>query len=71
VKSTHLPGERGIDAHKNINGRKRHILVETLGQLILVVITAASVQDREGAKLLIRGLRGACKKLRRIWVDGA
>jgi len=71
VKSTHLPGMRGFDAHKNVNGRKRHILVDTLGLLLLVVVTAASVQDRDGAKLLLLGLRGACKKLRRIWVDGA
>jgi len=71
VKSTQLPGIRGFDAHKNVNGRKRHILVDTLGLLLLVVVTAASVQDRDGAKLLLRRWRGACKKLRRIWVDGA
>jgi putative transposase len=71
VKSKSLPGVRGFDAHKNINGRKRHILVDTLGLLLLVVVTAASVQDRDGAKLLLRQLRGAGKKLRRIWVDGA
>jgi putative transposase len=71
VKSASLPGVRGFDAHKNVNGRKRHILVDTLGLLVLVVVTAASVQDRDGAKLLMRRLRGAGKKLRRIWVDGA
>ena|ERR1041385_2718621 len=71
VKSASLPGVRGFDAHKNVNGRKRHILVDTLGLLILVVVSAASVQDRDGAKLLLRRLRGVGKKLRRIWVDGA
>ena len=35
-----------------------------------VVVTAASVQDRDGAKLLLRSLSGSCKKIRRIWVDG-
>jgi putative transposase len=71
VKSASLPGVRGFDAHKNINGRKRHILVDTLGLLVLVIVTAASVQDCDGAKLLMCRLRGAGKKLRRIWVDGA
>jgi len=71
VKSASLPGVRGFDAHKKVNGRKRHLLVDTLGLLVLVVVTAASVQDRDGAKLLMRRLRGVGKKLRRIWVDGA
>ena len=70
VKTTAVPSIRGFDAGKLINGRKRHILVDTLGLLILVVVTAASVQDRDGAKLLCRGLGGTGKKLRRIWVDG-
>ena len=51
-------------------GRKRHILVDTLGLLLAVVVTSASVQDRDGARLLLRHLPGGCKKLRRIWVDG-
>lgn len=70
VKTTHVPGERGYDAGKQVNGRKRHLLVDTLGLLLAVVVTAASVQDREGARLLFRRLGGACKKLRKIWVDG-
>jgi putative transposase len=70
VKMTALPGIRGYDKAKQINGRKRHILVDTLGLLLTVVVTAASVQDRDGAKLLLQRLGGACKKLRLIWVDG-
>ena len=35
-----------------------------------IVVTSASVQDRDGAKLLLQCLEGSCKKLRRIWVDG-
>jgi putative transposase len=42
-----------------------------LGLVLAVVVTAASVQDRDGAKLLFQRLSGACKKLRLIWVDGA
>ncbi len=58
------------DAVKKIQGRKRHILVDTLGLLLVVVVTVAAVQDRDGAKRLLSNLPGGCKKLRRIWVDG-
>lgn len=70
VKTTSIGGARGFDAGKNVKGRKRHILVDTLGLLLAVVVTAASVSDPQGAKLLFARLGGACKKLRRIWVDG-
>jgi putative transposase len=70
VKTTAIPGARGYDAGKKINGRKRHILVDTLGLLLVVLVTAASVQDRDGARQLLRHLPGPCKKLRKIWVDG-
>ena len=64
-------GVRGFDGGKLITGRKRHILVDTCGFLLAVVVTAASVQDRDGARLLLQGVAGFCKKLRLIWVDGA
>jgi putative transposase len=70
VKGTSTPGARGFDAGKKINGRKRHILVDTLGLLLVVLVTAASVQDRDGARQLLRHRPGPCKKLRKIWVDG-
>jgi len=70
VKTTAIAGLRGYDGGKRVNGRKRHLLVDTLGLLMVVVVTAASVQDRDGAKLLFQRLGGACKKLRLIWVDG-
>lgn len=70
VKCTAVPGVRGYDAGKQINGRKRHILVDTLGWLLTVTVTIASVQDRDGARLLLRNLPGGGKKLRKIWVDG-
>jgi hypothetical protein len=41
---------------RRINGRKRHILVDTLGLLLTIVVTAASVQDRDSARLLLRHL---------------
>jgi putative transposase len=70
VKTTAVPGSRGFDKAKLIKGRKRHILVDTTGLLLAVVVTAASVQERDGARLLFARLGGAGKKLRRIWVDG-
>jgi len=70
VKTTAVPGARGFDKAKLINGRKRHLFVDTLGLLLAVVVTAASVQDRDGARLLLSHFGGACKKLRLIWVDG-
>jgi putative transposase len=70
VKSTSVPGERGYDAAKNVKGRKRHILVDTLGLLLVVAVTVASLPEREGARLLFARFGGGCKKLRRIWVDG-
>ena len=70
VKTTARGGERGYDKGKNVNGRKRHVLVDTLGLLLAVVVTAASVSDPAGARLLFKRWGGSCKKLRRIWVDG-
>jgi putative transposase len=70
VKTTQVPGVRGFDAAKNIKGRKRHLLVDTLGLLLGVAVTAACVQERDGARRLLTRTSGGGKKLRRIWVDG-
>lgn len=70
VKTTQIPGTRGYDKGKNVNGRKRHLLVDTLGLVLVVVVTAASRSDPAGARLLFRRLGGAGKKLRKLWVDG-
>jgi putative transposase len=64
-------GIRGVDTHKQIKGRKRHLFVDTLGFLLTVVVTAANVPDRDGAKPLLEGLRHQFSRLRRIWADGA
>jgi transposase len=63
------PG-RGYDAGKKINGRKRHIAVDTTGLLLTVLITAASVQDRDAAKPLLWNLKKAFPKIRLTWADG-
>ena len=51
------------------NGRKRHIAVDTSGLLLAVVITAASVQDRQGARPLLWNLHRTCRKVRLVWAD--
>ena len=54
-----------------MKGRKRHLLVDSLGRLLTVVVTAASMQDRDGANQLIEMLRHRYTRLRHIWADGA
>jgi putative transposase len=70
VKGSAGRGVRGYDSGKHVKGRKRHILVDTQGWLLSVIVTAASVSDPAGARQVFRRLGGAGKKLRRIWVDG-
>lgn len=70
VKTTDRGGEHGYDAGKKINGRKRHLLVDTMGWVWLVVVTAASTQDRDGARTLLAVLATQMRRLRVIWADG-
>ena len=70
AKTTEVPGERGYDAGKKIKGRKRHILVDTMGLLLLVVVHSAGIQDRDGAKLLLEKAKGMFPRLKLIWADG-
>ena len=63
--------ERGYDAGKRINGTKRHIAVDTIGLLLAVVVTAAGVQDRDGAMPLLEQLRAACLRIALVWADSA
>lgn len=62
---------KGYDVHKATKGRKRHILVDTMGLILKVIITGADVQDRDGAKLLLNKIKDFYSKLKHIWVDGA
>lgn len=64
-------GVRGYDAGKRTPGRKRHIVVDTLGFLLAVVVHSASVQDRDGVKLVLARLEGRFPRLRLIWADAA
>jgi putative transposase len=70
VKTTEAGGVRGYDAAKKINGRKRHIVVDTVGNLLEVVVHAAGIQDYHGAKTLLRRLIETVNSLKKIWADG-
>ena len=71
VKSARGAGERGFDAAKHINGRKRHILVDVLGLLLEVIVTKADVPERAGGQLLLQRASEHFRHcLALIWADG-
>lgn len=72
VKSTETSDERGYDAGKKINGRKRHILVDTMGLLLTVMVLPANIQDRDGANQLLAAFfsQKTRRRLKHIWADG-
>ena len=61
---------RGYDAGKRVNGRKRHLAVDTGGLLLAVVVTVAGIQDRDGAVRLLAALRAKFATIALIWADG-
>src|SRR5262249_4568798 len=72
VKATRTASCRGYDAGKKINGVKRHLLVDTLGLVLVVGVHAAKLQDRDGAKLVFAKARqkGVGPRMQRVWADG-
>lgn len=71
VKTTETKGERGFDGAKLITGRKRHILVDVMGLILVVLVHKASIQERAGAKsLLQRAKKKGFERLMLIWADG-
>ena len=70
VKTTECGGPRGYDAGKKIKGRKRHILTDTLGNMMGLVVHPASIQDRDGAPGVLASVRSLCPWLRHIIGDG-
>jgi transposase len=61
---------RGWDAGKKVNGRKRPLAVDTLGLLLVVMVTAACVQDRDAGRALLWRLRARHRGIRLVWADG-
>lgn len=70
VRTTESGGVRGLDAGKKINGRKRHILVDTLGLIWSLVVHPADVQDPQGAWLVLTDAFGRMERLKVILADG-
>lgn len=70
VKTTESGGIRGYDAGKKIKGRKRHILTDTCGFLIFILVHAAHIQDRDGAVDVLKAVRYRFPWLRYIFADG-
>jgi putative transposase len=71
VKTTEVGGERGYDAGKKVNGRKRHLLVDVLGLVLAVLVHPANIQDRDGARRLLEQVKDAFPRLQLLWADGA
>lgn len=69
TKTTEQGGPRGYDGHKKLGGRKRHILVDTTGLLLNVVVHPADVHDRKGGELVLTGIKERLPRLAHIWAD--
>ena len=70
VKTTESGGPRGFDAGKKIGGRKRHIVTDTHGHLVGLVVHRADIQDRDGAPLALASIRFLHPWLRHVFADG-
>jgi transposase len=70
VKTTESGGPRGFDAGKKIKGRKRHIVTDTQGNLVGLVVHEADVQDRDGAPRVLASIRSLHPWLRHVFADG-
>lgn len=71
VKSSGNGGPGGFDGGKKVNGRKRHILVDVLGLVLVILVTPANVQDRDGAVPVLMAAHSMYSTLKHVWADGA
>jgi putative transposase len=71
VKAPATPGGGGYDAAKRVKERKRHVVVDTDGRLLMVNLTLADLQDAEGAQEIIRAIRKRWPSLKHLFADGA
>lgn len=70
IKSSEGGQDRGFDMGKKTTGRKRHLVVDTLGLLLVVIVTAACVQDRPGGRTVLQMLATRFPSIALVWADG-
>jgi len=70
IKSSEGGEARGFDMGKKTTGRKRHLVVDTLGLLLVVMVTSASVQDRQGGRAILELLAARFPSVALVWADG-
>ena len=69
AKTTSVGGIRGYDGGKKLSGRKRHLLVDTLGLVLTVTVHAADIQDRAAVSQVLAGMKERFERLAHIWLD--
>jgi putative transposase len=69
VATTEMGGEKGFDPHKQVKGRKRHLMTDTLGLILFVAVCAASIADSDGAEYIFHETNGRFPRLRTVLVD--
>ena len=71
VKTTEMGGPRGFDAGKKVKGRKRHLLVCVIGLVLMAVVLAANIQDRDAGWRILVAMHTVCPSITKVWVDGS
>jgi putative transposase len=69
VETTEMGGEKGFNPYKQVKGRKRHLLVDTLGLILFVAVCAACISDSDGAEYIFHETEGRFPRLRTVLVD--
>jgi putative transposase len=64
-----MGGEKGFDPHKQVKGRKRHLMADTLGLILFVAVCAACIVDSDGASSIFHETKGRFPRLRTVLVD--
>ena len=69
IETTEMGGEKGFNSYKHVKGRARHVLTDTLGLILFVVVCAAHISDSDGAEYIFHETRGRFPRLRKVLVD--